>query len=101
MRERKGVELAMNTIVMAAIAIIILVTVLFFYGRQAQIFGGSTAKYCPCEEVKEFSGECPGDLVKVYRPVEGNDCQDDEGNRIRRGNCCVSVEEVAAAGGGS
>lgn len=97
--DKKGMELTMNTVVIAAIVMIILVIMVMIITRSSSSFAGTVTKTCPCSEAQSWDSgatkECSLDQEKVYRVVakntDGEDCVDSKKNKLKMGNCCVGI----------
>ncbi|MEK6886668.1 MAG: hypothetical protein AABW88_02440 [Nanoarchaeota archaeon] len=83
MRSKRGVELALNIVVIAVIALLVLVIVVFIFGGKANIFSKGVS------ECTAIGGEC-SQTPCVGRPTFSNgECKVPEGEPKQY--CCSNV----------
>ena len=95
MKNKKAQSISINTIVVAAIALIVLVVLIAIFGgklkdfgqgtRSCQSQGGLSQCYDSCSEDK-ISGD-PDYKPGIYTNIPGTDCQDNDVNN----KCCTLV----------
>ena len=94
---KKAQSISINTIVVAAIALLVLVVMIAIFGGRIKIFG-SEAWSCVNQGGVDCYPSCSGDDAKniegytdgnIYVNIPGTDCKDDDTNN----KCCKLLIE--------
>lgn len=89
---KKGIELSLNTIIIAIIVIIVLIVVVFIFVQRSNIFGKSIDATCS-ERGGRCAKSCSPDEYVLYNikgcTPEGTPTTDEK----QRGPCCIVAEQ--------
>jgi len=78
-RNKKSIEMSLNTIVIAAIALIVLIVLVFILTGRVSIFGEGL------EDCTSKGGKCDNPCETGYVGIPGTNCNDNNQK------CCIKV----------